>query len=370
MGTVTDITDRKAYEDSLRESEERLRIALDAGNIGVWDWDIKKNILSWTENVYKIHGVSPKTFLVNFENFSRLIHPDDQEHVQRCIRESVEGDAPFQIEFRIITPAGDTRWIHTSAQIMHDREGNAARMLGATMDITARKELEQEKSDFLSMASHELKTPLTSLKIFVDLLESHMPQDSKTKMEYYLYRITEQMNRLGDLINDLLDVSRIETGKLKLNREKFRIDELLFDTVESIRPSANDRKIVFKNRTRTVVNADRYRLYQVIINLLTNAIKYSPKGKEIYIEVKKVRNSVTVSVQDSGIGISRDKQKKIFDKLYQVSDPVERTYPGLGLGLYISKEIIERHRGKIWVESQGKGRGSTFYFTLPLTGVK
>lgn len=366
MGTVTDITERKKAEDAVRESEERLRIALNAGKIGVWDWDLKQQTLTWTENVYKIHGVSPKHFSVNFESFINLIHPQDRGQVLKAVEESVQGTAPFMVEFRIITPKGDTRWIYTSARLMRNARGEAERMLGATIDITDRKELEQEKSDFMSMASHELKTPLTSIQIFVNLLESHLPEDSKEKVGYYLYRITEQMHRLADLINDLLDVSRIETGKLRLNKEKFSIDELLFDTIESIKPTARDQTIVFKDRIKAEVYADRYRLYQVIINLLTNAIKYSPKGKQIIVSVKKNRKEVIVSIKDFGIGIKADKQEKIFEKLYQVSDPKEKTYPGLGLGLYISKEIIDRHKGKIWVESEGRDKGSTFFFTLPV----
>lgn len=225
------------------------------------------------------------------------------------------------------------------------------------------KLLDQEKSDFLSMASHELKTPLTSMKMFIDLLTRQLRIEADDKPLYYLDRIKDQANRLSELTNDLLDVSRIETGKLKLNKEEFRLAELVQDTVDSIKPSTIVHEIITDLNTKINVFADRYRIYQVLVNLLTNAIKYSPGGKKIYVKVWQEDEQVFVSVQDFGIGIKKEQRKKIFERLYQTNDAEERTYPGLGLGLYISREIIDRHGGKIWVESK-KGQGSIFFFSL------
>ncbi len=371
MGTVSDITERYTFEKSLRESEERLRLALEAGKIGVWDWDIQNNALTWTENIYTLHGVAQKDFVVSLTNFLKLIHPDDTTRVKREIENSLSQKKPFSSEFRILTPQGESKWASMSTTLSLDGKNRPIRLLGAIIDISEQKQLEQDKSDFLSMASHELKTPLTSMKIFIDLLESELEASTHEKQKYFVSRIHDQANRLTELTSDLLDVSRIETGKLRLNKEVFNLEEMVTDTVESMQLSAKAHTLIVKKKSPVVVYADRYRLYQVLLNLLTNAVKYSPRGENIIVTVKKRKQDAIVSVRDYGIGIKKNRQNRIFEKLYQVADPEEKTFPGLGLGLYISKEIIERHKGKIWVESQGKNqpkikRGSRFSFSLPL----
>src|SRR6185312_2268390 len=164
--------------------------------------------------------------------------------------------------------------------------------------------------------------------------------------------------------NDLLDVSRIQTGKLRFNKEIFDISEVVKDTVEGLQASTKRYHIIIKSSGKHRVQADKYRVYQVLVNLITNAVKYSPKAMRIIVRVKKIKHNIVVSVKDFGIGIDQSEQHKIFEKLYQVTDPEEKTFPGLGLGLYISKQIIERHEGKIWVKSK-KRKGATFFFCLP-----
>lgn len=359
-----DVSERIRSDQALKESEERLRLALESGHIGVWDWNMVSNKLLWTDNVYTIHGVSRDTFQVTLENYLKLIYPEDLPLFNQALKKSLKDKVPFSLSLRILTKDG-IRWVATTARVFFDETGEAVRMLGATSDITRQKQLDQDKSDFLSMASHELKTPLTSMKMFIDLLNRQFEAGELDKNYYFLGRIKDQANRLSELINDLLDVSRIETGKLKLNKEKFKISELVKDTVESIQPSTSVHTISLMVDRDEIVNADRYRIYQVLVNLLTNAIKYSGKGKEIVVRIAKDKRQVVVSIQDFGIGIKKEQQKRIFERLYQVNDPEEKTYPGLGLGLYISKEIIDRHNGQIWVESK-KGEGSTFSFSLPI----
>lgn len=365
LSVIRDISEQKKSEVALRESEERLRLALEAGNIGVWDWDIKQNLLTWTDNVYKIHDVDKNNFKLTFNNFKRLIHPEDQKLVLSSIDRTLKKGKPFNIEFRIIDRNQNIRWVSTSAVLIKDKTNTPVRMLGATSEITQQKQIEQDKSDFLSMAAHELKTPITSMKMFVEILQKELQSTSHKKASYYASRIKDQTNRLTELTSELLDVSRIETGKLQLNLEAFDISKLIKDTVESVQGTTK-HLLKFKEMPNTSVLADKYRIYQVIVNLLTNAIKYSPVDKTVEISLKKNKRNIEVCIKDQGIGISKQDLSKIFEKLYQVSDSKEKTYPGLGLGLYITKDIIQRHKGKIWVESK-KGVGSSFYFTLPLT---
>lgn len=233
------------------------------------------------------------------------------------------------------------------------------------IDITEQKNMEERKDDFVNMASHELKTPLTSMKLYIDSLSRTVQKNKDKKSSRILNNIKKQTERLQTLVNDLLDVSRLQTGKLMFNKEKFNLSALIEESLEVLHGSTNNQQIIFTKKPGLQVYADKFRIYQVITNIITNAIKYSPEGKTITVKVYKEKNKAVVLVQDQGIGIQKDEQKRIFERLYQVSDTNQKTFPGFGMGLFISKEIVKRHQGKIWVESE-KGKGSTFYFTLPL----
>ena len=268
-------------------------------------------------------------------------------------------------EFEFQRKDGKKVTVQVNASVIKNKKKKAIAAASIITDITEQKELERQKDDFLSMASHELKTPITSLKMFIDLQRQQLKEKNSQKANYFNERIQDQANRLKELTNDLLDVSRIQTNKLRFNKEEFDMASIIHDTVEGLQGTTKKHEIIVKGTDREKVFGDRYRIYQVLVNLISNAIKYSPAGKKIFVQSEKDKNYVIVSVQDFGIGVSKMQQEKIFERLYQVTDPQEKTFPGLGLGLYISKEIIERHKGKIWVESI-KGKGSTFYFSLPL----
>jgi signal transduction histidine kinase len=267
-------------------------------------------------------------------------------------------------EFIIERPDKKQVFINVSASVIRNKAGKIIAAASLINDITQQKEMEERKDDFVNMASHELKTPITSMKLYIDALMFLIKQQQNDKPVKILSNIKTQTERLQELVNDLLDVSRLQTGKLTFTKEQFRIDELLKETIEGIEGGTRKQKIIFHAPSPITVHADRFRIYQVITNLITNAIKYSPKEKDIHVKVKRNKDKVIVSVQDFGIGITKDEQKKIFDRLYQVSGDKEKTFPGFGMGLYISREIVKRHRGQIWVESE-LGKGSTFYFSLP-----
>jgi len=268
-------------------------------------------------------------------------------------------------EFSIQRKDGKNLVVQVNSSLIRNKKKKVIAAASIISDITQQKELERQKDDFLSMASHELKTPITSLKMFIDLQRQQLEEKNSQKAKYFNERIGDQANRLKELTNDLLDVSRIQTNKFRFNSEEFDIASVIHDTVEGLQGTTKGHEIFIKGAKNQQVRADRYRIYQVLVNLLSNAIKYSSAGKKILVEAKRDKDEIIVSVQDFGIGISKTQQEKIFERLYQVTDTQEKTFPGLGLGLYISKQIIERHKGKIWVKST-KGKGSTFFFSLPL----
>lgn len=275
------------------------------------------------------------------------------------------GKAVSGKEFVIEREDGSQVYLEISASPINNREGRMVAAASVLTDITQQKLLEERKDDFINMASHELKTPLTSMKLYLHLLKMSINKRHDGKEQSIVERISDQTERLQKLVNDLLDVSRIQTGKLTFSKEQVRLDLMIEEIVEVLQSTTAKQELKILSKKPVVVFADKFRLYQVLTNLITNAIKYSGDGKEIEIACKKDTTTVLVSVKDFGIGITKEQQKKIFDRLYQAGDDRESTFPGFGMGLFITKEIIDRHKGKIWVESE-RGKGSTFFFSLPV----
>jgi signal transduction histidine kinase len=220
------------------------------------------------------------------------------------------------------------------------------------------------RDNFISIASHELKTPVTSLKVYAEVLHRQFKQKGQHKEAQYMEKMGEQIDKLTMLIHDLLDVTRLQSGKLSLRREEIDLSKVVKEVVESMKPTVGSHTIVFKSTTNAIVNGDKDRLGQVVSNFLTNAIKYSPHADRINVTVSEDAKGVKVSVQDFGIGIAKQYQNKIFNRFYRVGAPREQTFPGLGMGLYICSEIIKRHGGEIMVESVHR-KGSIFSFSIP-----
>ena len=221
------------------------------------------------------------------------------------------------------------------------------------------------RDNFISIASHELKTPVTSLKVYAEVLYRQFKQKGQTKEADYMDKMGYQIDKLTLLIHDLLDVTRLQSGKLALRIEEIDVVDVAREVIDGIRPTADVHEIVFKGTSKAIVLGDKDRLGQVLSNFLTNAIKYSPHAHRVNVNVSKDTKNVTVAVQDFGIGIAKQYQSKIFNRFYRVGDRKEQTFPGLGMGLYICHEIIKRHGGEINVKSVS-GKGSTFSFTIPL----
>lgn len=230
-------------------------------------------------------------------------------------------------------------------------------------EIEFRKEAERKKDEFISIASHELKTPLTSVKGYVQLLERSVQKGDTETVKKHLEKAQGQLEKLNSLIADLLDISKIESGKLKFNKQNFAINTLIDNVIEVMHQSNPEFKIRKKGEANCEVYGDEMRIEQVIVNFLTNAIKYSPGTSEIELTVNVTDDQLYIGVKDFGIGMLPEQQKYVFDKFYRVEETSTR-FQGLGIGLYISAEIINRHGGQIGVKSE-YGKGSEFYFSMP-----
>jgi len=364
LNTVVDITPEVKAKEAAIESENRLRLATEATALATWDLNLKDQSFVCSSRLAEIFGHPPETFITLPEIRGQVNADDMKNIVLKAFNESLI-TGKYLYEVRIYWPDGSLHWIKTQGVVLSDEKKNPVRLLGTILDITENKRDEIRKNDFIAMASHELKTPLTSLKAYIQLLAQKMTSINDDFVNNSLSKANFQLNKMIDLIHAFLDLSKLESGKLQLKIQRFDINKLIYDTVAESCQTSPSHSIDFDEQEEIVVKADKEKIEQVITNFLSNAMKYSNKGSRIFISSKKINNNVQVSVTDEGIGIKEKHQQKLFQRFYRVESEKMKNISGFGIGLYLSSEIIQRHKGKIWVESEG-GKGSTFYFSLPL----
>jgi len=302
-------------------------------------------------------------------NWLAIVHPDDREAVHNAWQLVCRTGDSIEHEHRMRMKDGTYRWHLIRGVAISDANGSARRWYGTKTDIEQLKQLEQHKNDFIGIVSHELKTPVTSAKAFAEVLENRFRKAGDEKTAILLGKMRAQMDKLTRLISELLDVTRIEAGKLQFHEDLFVFDTLVDDIIEEVQRTTTQHAIKREGTTDTTVYGDRERIGQVITNLLTNAIKYSPNATRVVVISSHSQQEITLCVQDFGIGIAKDKLPHVFERFFRETGAHEDTFAGLGLGLYVASEIIHRQGGRMWVESE-KGQGSTFCFTLPLQGSK
>lgn len=238
------------------------------------------------------------------------------------------------------------------------------RILIAIEDITDRREIERRKDDFLSIASHELKTPLTSIKGFMQVLKRLQPDGLPEQYHTIFDKVNVAIERLNSLIIDLLDVSRIQSGNIEIHKDLFDFDKMVAETTEQMQSVSSNHQIICSGSSGVSVRADEQQIVQVLNNLLANAIKYSPDSKEIYVHISRLSDYVKVSVKDKGVGISPEDQQRVFQRFFRGAE-FQKKFAGMGIGLYVCEQIIKNHNGTIWLESE-KNQGATFNFTIPI----
>ncbi|MHA4895737.1 PAS domain S-box protein [Pedobacter sp. PWIIR3] len=297
--------------------------------------------------------------------WASTMHPDDVPNTLKLWQRSINTGVPYQTEFRLKDKKGLYRWWLVRALALTDQNGHITKWYGTNTDITQQKELEKQKDNFLGVASHELKTPVTSIKAYAQVLEMTLKRSGDLKNAALMTKMDKQINRLTSLIGDLLDVTKINSGRLQLANEPFDFNQLVEEITDDMQLTAERHQIKKELSFKGTVTGDRERICQVIVNLLSNAIKYSPDANQIIVYTEDHGAEVQLCVQDFGIGLTRDKQDHVFEQFYRVSGTKEHTFPGLGLGLYISSEIVNQLGGRIWVNSIA-GKGSTFCFSIPV----
>ena len=350
-----DVTELLKTQNLLKENQDRLTFAQEAGGIGAFEWCLKTNSILWTQELENIYGLDRGEFGGFFESWIKWIHPDDIEHTKQEFFKVIKGDQELNHQYRIINKSQEVRWVLARGKVVKDSKNQIVKLIGINIDLTEQKNYEQKlrlteanllhalavRDEFVAIASHELKTPLTSLK-----LQLQMFQRGIERNDPYIYT-PEKINSLLDKNSRQIDLGIIIRDILGRNREQFE--------------SSGSGQPQILNFEHAIGDWDPLRIEQVVTNIITNAIRYGA-GRPITISVKNYKDSVRISVQDNGLGIAKADLKRIFERYER--GLLKREESGLGLGLFITQQIVEAHDGKIWVESE-INQGSTFYIDLP-----
>ena len=356
---ILDISEQKTLEQALRESEERMRIALKGASITVYQQD-RELRYTWIYNplsAYKVEDIIGKTD-------ADFIEAEEAAHLTAIKRQVLETGQSYQ-EVIKATGIDGMHYLDLSIEPLHDGNGEIIGVTGTSREVTEQVELEQRKDNFISIASHELRTPITVLRGFTQLLARHLDQQGIQEPVSMLHKMDDQISRLVRLIDELLDASKIQAGRLDYEEEPVDLDALVHETVEMLQASSPKHILRISGATDAAILGDRDRLGQVFTNLITNAVKYSPQANSVDITLCSTKEAALISIRDYGVGIASAHQKHIFDRFYRVFDSSNKTFKGLGLGLYISYDIVIRHGGDLTVESE-EDKGSTFIISLPL----
>jgi PAS domain S-box-containing protein len=358
-----DITERKEKEKIEKRNAEDLKKILENMPQITLTAAADGSITYFNQFFFNYSGMTTVEAMGHEWKKEELIKSDMFDDAVKCWRQAMASGEDFNMEVLLKRKSDNMyRWHQGRAAAIRNDDGIITSWVGAAIDIHDQKTKEEAKDEFIAIASHELKTPLTTAKAYIHMLQQSM-EKSNYKDLIFAQKAGTSIERLNDLIGELLDVSKIQHGKLPLNITKFNFNEMITDAIEGVRYTSLNHSIICTGHIKEPVTGDKERLQQVVINLLTNAVKYSPKADKVLVNMVQEKGQIKVSVKDSGIGILKENLDKIFERYYREEHRAVH-FQGLGIGLSICYEIIQRHKGKIWAESN-HGKGTTFYFTIP-----
>ncbi|GAA6616544.1 PAS domain-containing protein [Scytonema sp. NUACC26] len=391
---AADLIEQRQTQAALRENEDRFRMALESAQLGTWDWNLSTHRLIWDENCKAMFGLPPEAES-SIEVFFAGLHPDDRERLEQVIQVALNpaSGGKYNTEYRTIgIQDGIERWITARGQVYFDSANNPKRFVGTVLNITEQKRIEVEreqllareqaareeaenvnriKDEFLAVLSHELRSPLNPILGWSKLLQNHKLDEAKTQQA--LKTIERNAQLQSELIEDLLDVSRILQGKLNLNVEPLNLPTVIQGALETIKLAAEAKSIQVEVNLDPEVGqvlGDATRLQQVVWNLLSNAVKFTPVGGWVEMRLESVENQAQIAVCDNGKGITPEFLPHVFDYFRQEDGATTRKFGGLGLGLAIVRQIVELHGGTIRAKSHGVGLGATFTVRLPLMPIQ
>ncbi|MDB5289660.1 MAG: sensor hybrid histidine kinase [Phycisphaerales bacterium] len=367
-----DITGRKLTEENLRRSETLLAEAQELAHVGSWNWDMVTDLLTWSDEHYRICGLERQAGPMTLERGTGVIHPDDLPRVRRQLDEALRDRKPYECSSRLLRTDGSLRIVHSRGQAVYDQAGKAVRMFGTLQDITERVRGEEQanklKDEFLAMISHELRTPLAAILLWGRMLVDGTVGEQDRPMAFHA--IVSSAEAQNKLIGDLLDGTRMITGKLRMDVREIELSTVVQGAIDVLRPAADAKRVLldppatFGSAMRMLGDPDR--LWQIVWNLLSNAVKFTPSGGRVEVRLERVGATARLTVRDSGKGISAEFLPYVFDRFRQADGSLTRAHSGLGLGLAIVRELVQLHGGSVRSESAGEGHGATFTVDLPL----
>ncbi|HET6343905.1 MAG TPA: PAS domain-containing protein, partial [Myxococcota bacterium] len=373
-GATMDVTKSKQAEVALQVSRERMDLVIHSTGVGVWYCDLPSQRLVWSDRVRHHFGIEAEREISN-PLFYSLIHPDDRERVRQAAAETYAYGARYDVEYRTVTADGSVRWLRDVGRVFRDESGTPVRFDGINIDVTTRKQTEAAlqravaaREHFLSIASHELRTPVTGIQLQTQMLlrsrRAGQPTPD-TRLDAFLAGLEVQLQRLNRLVDDMLDVGRIGTGKLQMLHERLDLSVALTDVLEHYGPLLERAGCALQVDIAPAVvgHWDPGRVEQAITNVLGNALRYAP-GRPVHVRLHVAGRHAVVEIRDDGPGISPAHQARIFERFERAVPPSEVS--GLGLGLYITRSIMQAHGGGVEVIST-PGEGATFILTLPLS---
>lgn len=369
LQSAVEVTEQVNARRELEKTQDTLKLALQAAELGTFDMDLEKGTMEWDKRCRTLFGISHNNKVTYEKDFVTGLHPDDRERVLGVIANVFKkhiSNGDYDVEYRTIGVEDQRiRWVRAKGKAYFDENDRPVRFIGAALDITEQKNDELRKNDFIGMVSHELKTPLTSLTAIVQILQGKVSKNEDGFMINALDKANNQVKKMTVMINSFLNISRLESGKIHLVKQDFNLDELIIEVIAEAELTMPTHLVTLIPSGTITVNADRDKIGSVISNLLSNAVKYSPRGKQIEVQCERIDHHVIVYVKDQGMGIREEDIEKIFERYYRVQSSHREQIAGFGIGLYLSAEIIERHGGRIGVNSE-VGKGSSFWFALPL----
>ncbi|MEJ7557676.1 MAG: ATP-binding protein [Pedobacter sp.] len=350
--------------ERLERAEEMLRLSIEAAEAATWHMELGTKQFLASNRLKELFGLSSQVEFT-YEEIVDRIPEDHRELVKMALEEALHAGKAYHMEHPILGFDGKKRWIRALGKIYPSKGVQQGHFSGLVIDITEEKENELRKNDFIGMVSHELKTPLTSVMGYTQLLMTKAETSNDSFAQGVLKKTNLQVKKMSSMINGFLNLSRLESGKILIEKQYFDIDELVKEIIEELRLSVSTHNIDLAHCGCIPVFADREKIGSVVSNLIGNAIKYSPGGGCIEVHCAVKQDFLEVSISDEGIGINSTDLGKLFDRFYRVENQNTKHISGFGIGLYLSAEIIQRHDGRIWATSE-PGKGSVFYFSLPL----
>jgi PAS domain S-box-containing protein len=393
------IADHQGTLEQLRHRDRQFAEAQATARIGSWEWDTATDTVTWSDELFRLYGLEPQSRRVNFADSVRLVHEDDRELMRSAVERARADHAPFGLDHRVVWPDGSVHWMHGQGRVLQGADGRAIVMAGTTQDIGRRKEYEdalrrgkdelevrvQERTDalaranealhqsnrtkdeFLATLAHELRNPLAPIRNAVEAMrdyEARLPDFARLRAI-----VERQVQNMVHLIDDLLDIARVERGKIDLQLQRVELTDCAQRAIETCMPMMRERGHTLQTTLPaegTTVEADPLRLEEIVVNLLTNAAKYTPRGGAIRLTVARDGDCAVLRVQDSGVGIEPNLLDRVFDLFVQGEQGLDRSLGGLGIGLTLVRKLVEMHGGTVYAWSEGRGKGSEFVVNLPL----